>query len=134
MNREELLKSTSYWTQMLQLDVFELVNSYLTNMNMTRSQFAEKIGVSKGYLSQILNGNFDHKISKLVELALACECVPTISFAPISKAEAVATKTYVPLNQWTPVKYTKASLNTKSFHSNLKDICIISTNKKTSAA
>ena len=37
---------------------------------MTQSEFAERLGVSKGYISQILNGDFDHKLSKLTQLLL----------------------------------------------------------------
>ena len=90
MNRNELLKSVDYWTQMLQIDVFELVNKYLSENKITKTKFAEQLGVSKGYISQIMNGDFDHKISKLVELSLACGYVPSLSFATIESAEEVA--------------------------------------------
>lgn len=36
-----------------------------------KSQLAEYLGVSKGYLSQLLNGDYDHRMSKFFELALA---------------------------------------------------------------
>jgi transcriptional regulator with XRE-family HTH domain len=45
---------------------------------INRTQLAEHLGVSKGYVSQLLNGNFDHKISKLVELALAIGLCPKL--------------------------------------------------------
>ncbi len=38
--------------------------------NLTRTKLAEKLHVTKGYVTQVLNGNFDHKLSKLIELAL----------------------------------------------------------------
>ena len=90
MNRNELLKSVDYWTQMLQIDVFELVNKYLKENKMTKTQFAEQLGVSKGYISQIFNGDYDHKLSKLVELSLACGYVPSLRFAAVESAEEVA--------------------------------------------
>lgn len=90
MNRNELLKSVDYWTQMLQIDVFELVNKYLKENKITKTKFAEQLGVSKGYISQIFNGDFDHKLSKLVELSLACGYVPSLSFATVESAEEVA--------------------------------------------
>lgn len=89
MNRNELLKSVDYWTQMLQIDVFELVNRYLEENKITKTKFAEQLGVSKGYVSQILNGDFDHKLSKLVELSLACGYVPSLKFASVESAEEV---------------------------------------------
>ena len=36
-----------------------------------KSQLAEYLGVSKGYVSQLLNGDYDHRMSKFFELALA---------------------------------------------------------------
>ena len=102
MNRTELLKSTAYWTQMLQLDVLELVNGYMKKHNMSPAQFAQHLGVSKGYVSQLLNGNFDHRISKLVELALACESVPSLSFENAENAEKV-----VASYRMEPIKWSK---------------------------
>ena len=36
-------------------------------------------------MSQILNGDFDHKISKLIELSLAIEKVPFLKFENLQK-------------------------------------------------
>lgn len=47
---------------------------------MNQTQLADHLGVTKGYVSQILKGDFDHKLSKLVELSLACGYVPLTSF------------------------------------------------------
>lgn len=51
---------------------------------MNRTQLADKLGVSKGYISQVLKGDFDHKISKLVELSLASGKVPLVNFLSLS--------------------------------------------------
>lgn len=102
MSRNELLKSVGYWTQMLQIDVFEMVDKYLSDNKMTKAQFAEKLGVSKGYVSQIFKGDFDHRVSKLVELALACDRVPTLSFAPIEKAEEIVCNYHTKPAKWLP--------------------------------
>ena len=42
-----------------------------------KSQLAEYLGVSKGYVSQLLNGDYDHRMSKFFELALAFGMVRT---------------------------------------------------------
>ncbi len=47
---------------------------------MNRSELAKKLGVTKGYISQVLNGDSDHRISKMVELSLAIGVVPDIRF------------------------------------------------------
>lgn len=80
MKREELIQSKEYWITKIQIDLFNEVEAYMKANNLTRTQFAEKLGVSKGYISQILNGEADHRISKLVELALSIGLVPSVSF------------------------------------------------------
>lgn len=80
MKREEIIKSKGYNITKLQNELFRQLNSYLETNNMTRSQFAKDLGVSKGYVSQILNGAFDFKLSKLVELSLAIGMIPEIKF------------------------------------------------------
>lgn len=83
MTRKELLSNKEYWLVGIQLDLNARLEAYMKENNMTRTQLAEKLGVTKGYVSQILNGDFDHKISKLVELSLAIGLVPTISYKPV---------------------------------------------------
>jgi transcriptional regulator with XRE-family HTH domain len=80
MKREELIQSKEYWIAKIQIDLFNEVEAYMKANNLNRAQFAEKLGVSKGYVSQILNGEADHRISKLVELALSIGLVPSVSF------------------------------------------------------
>ncbi len=52
---------------------------------MNRAQLAKHLGVSKGYVSQLLNGDYDHKLSKLAELSIAFGFVPKIEFQPIDE-------------------------------------------------
>lgn len=85
MKREKLLKSEGYWMAQLQSNLFGTVEKYLRDEKISRQQLASKLGVSKGYISQILNGDFDHKISKLVQLALACNCVPILTFVEVEE-------------------------------------------------
>ncbi|MGE5480510.1 MAG: helix-turn-helix transcriptional regulator [Chloroflexota bacterium] len=83
--REDLLRSKEYWLGSIQIDLFNLVEDYLKEKGMNRTQFAEKLGVTKGYVSQVLNGDFNHRISKMVELALAIGKAPKIEFVDLDK-------------------------------------------------
>lgn len=79
--REELLRNDAYWTAKIQTELFSQVNDYLKkNPKGGQTLLAKKIGKTKGYISQILNGNFDHKISKLAELSIAIGKAPIISY------------------------------------------------------
>jgi len=65
--------------------LFSVMENYMKKKKLNRTKLAAKLGVTKGYVTQILNGDFDHKISKLVDLSLACNKVPIISFLDIDK-------------------------------------------------
>jgi transcriptional regulator with XRE-family HTH domain len=79
-SRKELISSKEYWMVQLQTSLFAEVQKYLSENKLTQSDFAKQLNVSKGYISQILNGDFDHKISKLIELSLAIGKAPVIHF------------------------------------------------------
>ena len=85
MERNELLRSEAYWTEKIKLDLYQIVSDYKEREHLTLENLASKLDVTKGYLSQILNGNFDHKISKLVQLSMACNMVPIIKYEPIDQ-------------------------------------------------
>ncbi len=78
ITRKELLKSKEFWLVNFQANLFEQVEKYLIENKMSQTEFAVKMGVSKGYISQILNGDFDHKLSKLIELSLAIGKAPLL--------------------------------------------------------
>lgn len=92
--------SPAYWTQLIQLSLQDNIRHYLEEQHLTQSEFAERLGVSKGYISQILNGDFDHKLSKLTQLALACEMVPRIEFVPKQHSREVAYESYIRPADW----------------------------------
>ena len=85
MKRSDLLRSSEYWNEKIKIDLYQVVQAYKHENSLTLEAFATKLGVTKGYLSQVLTGNFDHKISKLVDLALACNMVPVIKYEPINQ-------------------------------------------------
>ncbi|NLO19136.1 MAG: helix-turn-helix transcriptional regulator [Ignavibacteria bacterium] len=85
MTRAELIKSREYWIGEIQQELFELIEEYLEMNNLTRNQFAEKLNVTKGYVSQILNGDYDHRLSKFIDLALAIDKVPRVKFIDLEE-------------------------------------------------
>lgn len=85
MKRENLIKSREYLISKIQLGVLNLIGNYKDKKKLKDYQLAEELGVSKGYVSQILNASVDHKISKVVDLSLSCDAVPLIFFVPIDE-------------------------------------------------
>ena len=93
MTREELTKSPEYWTTKIQMELFREIESFMQSKGMNRTQLAEYLGCTKGYVSQLLNGDFDNKLSKLVSLALAIGKVPSVDFVDANEITTPKKKT-----------------------------------------
>lgn len=87
MTHEELLATPEYWTAKMQIELYQKVEEYLQKNKITRTELAKRLNVSKGYISQVLNGDFDHRLSKFVELALFVGYHPKVTFEPIKQDE-----------------------------------------------
>lgn len=85
MKRAELLKSPDYWKTRIQIALYNCADLFMKKTHRNRKQLAEYLGVSNGYVTQVLNGDYDHKLSKLTELSLAFGFVPNIEFIPVEQ-------------------------------------------------
>lgn len=83
MNRDEILKSPEYRTARTQMELYNQAHKFMEKSGKNQSQLAEYLGVSKGYISQLLNGDYDHRLSKFFELSLAFGVIPQIDFVPV---------------------------------------------------
>jgi transcriptional regulator with XRE-family HTH domain len=106
-DKEYLMSSPEYWIEKIQNELYRKVDDFLSQPGMTQDKLARRLKVSKGYISQILNGNFDHKLSKLVQLSLAIDKVPDFNFincAEFCKQKSTKPSTSVvvliPKNTW----------------------------------
>jgi transcriptional regulator with XRE-family HTH domain len=52
---------------------------------MSQTQLAIQLGVSKGYISQVMKGEFNFTLKKLIELSLAVGKAPAIVFKPLAE-------------------------------------------------
>jgi transcriptional regulator with XRE-family HTH domain len=73
---EELYKTKGYWMTKIQNDLFGEVSKYLEKRDINQTEFAKELSVSKSYISQVMNGNFNFTLSKFVDLSLAMNKVP----------------------------------------------------------
>lgn len=80
IKRDELLRTEEYWFEVLQNDIYRIVAEYIKKENINQTQLAEQLGVSKGYISQIMNGNFNYTLKKMIELSLALKMAPAFEF------------------------------------------------------
>ncbi len=85
MKRYDVISNSGYWLADIQDKIFDEVDDYLSSQEMTKSTFAKKLGVTRGRVSQILNGEFNLRLEKMIELSLAVGKVPIINFMDISE-------------------------------------------------
>ncbi len=85
MTRKELLSSPEYWITKVQIALYNCAHNYMHRTKKNRTQLAEHLGVTKSYVSQLLNGDYDHRLSKFIELSMAFGYVPEITFKPIKQ-------------------------------------------------
>lgn len=116
--RERLLRSKNYIVAQIQLRLLNIIGAYKESKNLKDYQLANELGVSKGYISQILNASFDHKITKIVDLALACNKMPLIYFVDMDefimadKEDKVYELMQMQRHQY--IKYSKTKADIKS--------------------
>ena len=115
ITREELLKSPEYWFENAQNELYRQVIEYKESKGINQTELAEELGVTKGYVSQILKGEFNYTLKKLIEISLAIGKVPQIEYKAIREVLAEDSKT-----QYLPIESEFVSTFYEGSHSTLK--------------
>ncbi|MEJ0055764.1 MAG: helix-turn-helix transcriptional regulator [Bacteroidota bacterium] len=84
LKREEILSSPEYWFEDAQNELYRQVVEYMERENLNQTQLSQRLGVTKGYVSQILKGEFNYTLKKLIELSLAIGKVARIEYQSIA--------------------------------------------------
>lgn len=82
-SRKQLYKTTGYWTEKIENELFRKVHEYMDEEGLNRTQLAERLGFHKSYITQILNGELNFSMRKLTELALKIGVVPELKLKSI---------------------------------------------------
>lgn len=98
---EELIETPEYWLETIQNELYQHVYNYMKREKINQTQLAQRLGVTKGYISQVLNGHFNHSLEKLIQLSLAIGVAPDIDFKPINQY----------LNEQQVIRSSSATLN-----------------------
>ncbi len=69
-----------YHQESLNLDITEAICGYMNERKITRKELADRLGKSKGFVSQVLNGSRNMTLKTLAEItyALGCKVCPTL--------------------------------------------------------
>ncbi len=81
ISREQLIRNETFWTETIQNKIYNDLASYIKNENISQKEIAKRLGVSKGRVSQILNGKYlNFRIDTLVKICLSIGKVPKFNF------------------------------------------------------
>ena len=84
--KNEIIKSPDYWLTKIQNELFRELTDYMKRNSINQNDIAKKLNVSRGYINQVLNGNFNFTLKKLIELSLAMDKTPSVTFNKIKNA------------------------------------------------
>jgi transcriptional regulator with XRE-family HTH domain len=80
MNQDEMLRHPNYLLSTYQLEIYHQLSLYMKEHKLQNKDIADKLKVSTSYVSQILNGNFNFTLKKLIQLGLMMNKVPYLEF------------------------------------------------------
>ena len=83
--REELYKTNGYWEIKVATEIHQVLDSYMEREGINQTQLAARLGFSKGYITQILNGEANFSMKKLIDLALKIGMVPDIRLKSVEE-------------------------------------------------
>ena len=84
-SKEELLKRPNYQLTVNFILILSQQVDYIQSNNLTQKDVAERLGVSSAYVSQVLNGNFNFTLKKLIEIGLMVGKIPAIEFVDFTE-------------------------------------------------
>ena len=104
MNKEDLYTDPDFITEGIQLDLYNKLIEYMQEKQINQSELAKMLGVTKGYVSQLLNGNFDFRLGTLVNLCIQIGVVPELILRNIDEVKNEINKNGKflenPITQW----------------------------------
>jgi len=80
ISKKELLSTPNYLLTKYQNEIYRQLVTYMESNKLSQRDVADKLGVSDSYISQVLNGNFNFTLKKLIELGLFMNKIPCLEF------------------------------------------------------
>ena len=73
----------AYWAEIAKLDFSVTVSDCISDQKTNKTDFAQKVGVSKQYITKILGGNANFTIESMAKIAFALGKKLKISMIPL---------------------------------------------------
>ena len=85
MERKDVLQEPAYWITQIQIALYDCATRFMSETGKNKTELAQHLGVSKGYVSQLLSGDYNFSITKLVETAMLMGMVPQMTFKSLDE-------------------------------------------------
>lgn len=79
---EKFEDDVEFITEKVIIEFTEKIVDRMEKLNLSRTELAKKLGVSKAFITKILNGNPNLTVKTMVSLAKALECKLDIDLCP----------------------------------------------------
>lgn len=76
--KERLVRGEGYWMEAIQQTIHEALLAYMDKHDLNQTELAKKLGFTRGYVSQLMNGNFNLSQKKIIQLLLKMDMVPDL--------------------------------------------------------
>jgi transcriptional regulator with XRE-family HTH domain len=114
ISREEIIRNEYYWIEIIQNKLYNDLSLYIDKNNISQKEIAKKMGVSKGRVSQLLNGdNMNYKLETIVKLCLAIDKVPSFDLVSINELMNQTNNSIRTKSKTIFKKYTAEYINTE---------------------
>lgn len=80
---DQLLRTKGYWMTKIQSDLYSTLKLYMKGKDLSQSKLADELGFNRSYITQVFSGDHDHRMSKIIDLALATGKAPVLNFVDI---------------------------------------------------
>jgi len=85
ISKDKLLKQPNYLLSKYQAEIYRQLSAFMKENRLSQKQVAKKLRVSNSYVNQILKGNFNYTLKKLVEISLLIGKVPSLEFLSLNE-------------------------------------------------
>ena len=103
----EFEKDPKYWVEHLKLAFSEEVGRLMDERNMSQSDLARELGVSRAYITRLFHGTFNPTVETLVKVALALDAKVAVHLHP---RQTAACWLDVPVASWSVTIQTDKSV------------------------
>jgi transcriptional regulator with XRE-family HTH domain len=80
----EAKKDPAYWAAVAAASFTEMLHEELVQRGMSRTQYADRLGTSRAYVTQVLGGNDNFTLETMAKLALALGLAVEVKLRPLA--------------------------------------------------